>query len=296
MDSNPLYLAFDVGGTTIKYALLSTDTKLYNYNSVPTHKNYNNHILTTLKQVSLDLMKQYPIEAIGISTAGIVDTTQGEIKYANPLIPNYTGTKIKETLEDLTDLPVSVINDVQAALLGEVWQQQLPEKTFCLTLGTGIGGAFLNHDSLYIGAHDYENSIGYLNYDSKTDTYWEQRASTIALEKKLAKDFNVSVPDAFKYARAGQKKFVSIIDEWISEIAKGISSIILLFDPHTILIGGGVSKQNDYILPILSKKVDDLLPPNFLSVSFKSPSSFNNNALIGAIYPFLNKAKEANKS
>lgn len=296
MDSKPLYLAFDVGGTTIKYALLSNDTKLYEYHSVPTHKNYDEHILTTLKQVSLDLMKHYPIKAIGISTAGIVDTVQGEIKYANPLIPNYTGTKIKETLEEVTGLPVSVINDVQAALLGEVWQQQLPPKTFCLTLGTGIGGAFLNHDSLYIGAHNYENSIGYLNYDSKTDTYWEQRASTITLEKKLVKDFNVSVPEAFEYARSGQNRFVTIIDEWISEIAKGVSSIILLLDPHTILIGGGVSKQNDYILPILSKKVDELLPPNFLSVSFKSPTSFNNNALIGAIYPFLNSEKEANKS
>lgn len=294
MDSKPLYLSFDVGGTTIKYALLSNDNKLYEYHSVPTNKNYDSHILTTLKQVCIDLMKCYNIHAIGVSTAGIVDTTLGEIKYANPLIPNYTGTKIKATLEEATDLPVSVINDVQAALLGEVWQQQLPPKTFCLTLGTGIGGAFLNHEDLYVGAHNYENSIGYLNYDKNTDTYWEQRASTIALEKQLTKNFNVSVPEAFDYARSGQDVFVTIIDEWINEIAKGISSIVLLFDPHTILIGGGVSKQNDYILPILTEKVNALLPPDFLSVSFKTPSSFNNNALIGAVYPFLNPKKEAN--
>ena len=246
-----------------------------------------NNILNSLKNITANLKQDYDIKAIGISTAGIVNSMDGSIKYANHLIPGYIGTPLKEVLESEFNLPVYVVNDVQAALLGEMLQESLEDKTFCLTLGTGIGGAFFCKGSIYNGAHDYENYIGHFSYDPMTKTTWEQRCSTIALEKRLKELNGVSVPEAFAAAKTGNKVIKEMIDNWIEEIAKGIANIILLLDPSTIIIGGGVSKQNDYIFPILREKLAIYLPDSFLKVNLKTPSSCNDNALLGALYKVL---------
>ena len=63
--------------------------------------------------------EEYQPEGICISTAGMVDCEKGKITYAAPLIPNYTGTEIKKTLEDLYGIPCEVENDVNCAGLAE---------------------------------------------------------------------------------------------------------------------------------------------------------------------------------
>src|SRR5699024_5191578 len=105
---------------------------------------------------------------------------QGEIIYAGPTIQDYRGTNFKEALKSF-QLPVHVTNDVDAALLGEIWQGEAStyDNVFCMTLGTGIGGAWLK-DELMDGAHFQANAIGYLLYDEKTQTNFEMRASTSA--------------------------------------------------------------------------------------------------------------------
>ena len=99
---------------------------------------------------------------------------------------------------DLSD-HITVHNDVDAALLGELVLHKYPEShIFCLTLGTGIGGAFYTQQhGLYTGARYHANEIGYLLYRSSDGLTYEQRASTSALKaliKAYGLDANISVP------------------------------------------------------------------------------------------------------
>lgn len=94
---------------------------------------------------------------------------------------------------------ITVHNDVDAALLGELVLHKYPEShIFCLTLGTGIGGAFYTQQhGLYTGARYHANEIGYLLYRSSDGLTYEQRASTSALKaliKAYGLDANISVP------------------------------------------------------------------------------------------------------
>src|SRR5690625_3510043 len=111
-------LAIDIGGTNIKLALSDEKGKLSQFNEFPSgSKKGGNFMLKNL--IHQIKRRKYKFDRIGISTAGQVDMKKGKILFANRNIPNYTGTALKDTFEETFNTPVKVINDVNAAALGE---------------------------------------------------------------------------------------------------------------------------------------------------------------------------------
>ncbi|MGY0692423.1 ROK family protein [Virgibacillus sp. FSP13] len=284
------YLSIDIGGTYIKYAFMNDEHQLHGHQKVETKENTNNAILKQIEDIIKSATSNYTVKGIGISTAGIVDREKGEIIYAGPTIKNYKGTAFKAHLSQLFDLPIHVENDVNAALLGELWKgaASSQDHAFCITLGTGIGGAYY-HDQLVDGFHHQANSVGYLLYDKETGTNYESRASTTALNQLINNELGggISTKTVFDRAKRGDEKCMSIIETWAQEVAKGLAQIIIMTDPKCILIGGGISKQGDHLLKPIQKYITQFLPSNFLKAELKIAQLFNNAALYGAVYPFF---------
>lgn len=282
------YLVFDVGGTTIKYGLLSQDLKLHDCQRCSTEHNHNGHILAQLKRLSAAYQQNHELAGIGVSTAGIVGA-DGGIQYAGPTIADYQGTPIKAALKAQTQLPVSVVNDVDAALLGEqlAGSVQKADAVYCVALGTGIGGAYLNQGQLLNGAHATANSLGYTLFDVKTQTNYEQRASTLALEATL-KPLKISVPEAFARARQGEAAYLNVIKAWAAQVAAGLAQIMLLFDPEVLLIGGAVSQQGDFFLTLLKQQLKPILPPNLCQTQLKVATLADKAQLYGAAAGLIN--------
>ncbi len=283
------YLAVDIGGTFIKYALVDDNQKITVKDKVRTSDNRNDGILRQVESIVREKLESGEnIRGIGISTAGIVDRKKGEIIYAGPTIPNYKGTPFKEHLTENFKLPVHVENDVNAALLGEMWKGAGRDKdsVFCITLGTGIGGAYYN-GGLNSGAHNQANAVGYLLKDSSGLNY-EQRAATSALKEKLRRVHGADMETEvlFEYARRGEEPSLSIVNDWAREVAEGLAQIIILFDPAYLIIGGGISQQGDFLLDTIEKHIESFLPPDFLKTQLKIAELFNDASLYGALYPF----------
>ncbi|PAV30823.1 hypothetical protein CIL05_03630 [Virgibacillus profundi] len=287
------YLSIDIGGTYIKYALIDERHRLYHHQKTKTPENIDQAILKQIDTIVEAVADKHNIDGIGISTAGIVDREKGEIIYAGPTIKDYKDTAFKRELTEKYKLPVHVENDVNAALLGEIWKgaARNQNNVFCITLGTGIGGAYYDHQ-LMDGSHHQANSVGYLLYEPETRTNYEGRASTAALNKLIAKELGeeISAIAVFERAKNGDETCSSIIQSWTKEVAKGLSQIILLTDPKCILIGGGVSAQGDYLLEQIQNQLELFLPDNFLKTELKIAELFNDAALYGAVYPFFDVA------
>ena len=284
------YLSIDIGGTFIKYALLNDQKHLHGHQKIATKENNDHDILEQVDSIISSVTKHTDIRGVGISTAGIVDREKGEIIYAGPTIKNYKGTNFKSHVSRRFQLPIHVENDVNAALIGELWQgvAQKENDVFCITLGTGIGGAYYHH-KLLDGAHHQAHSVGYLLYDPITQTNFESRASTSALNRLIEREMGkgISTKEVFDKAKLGEDHYISIIEAWSKEVAKGLAQIILMVDPTSILIGGGISRQGTYLLDHIQKQLPHFLPKGFLKTELKIAQLYNDASLYGAVYPFF---------
>lgn len=283
-------LVFDIGGTSIKHGIC-VDNQLQNVQETPT-KAYlgGRHIVETL--ISL-IKEQSGYDAIGISTAGQVNSKEGYIIYANQNIPNYTGTQIKKELEELFHVPVTVENDVNAAAMGEaIYGAGKDYNQFLmLTYGTGVGGATVTDKQVYYGSSYSASEFGAIITHSDArlagfdyfDGCYEKYASTTGLVK-LAKEYKPELDNGRKiFENLEDPMVMKILDKWVDEIMLGLATLTHIYNPPCIILGGGIMVQ-----PLIMEKIEEkksrFIMPSFAHVNLVPASLGNSAGLLGANY------------
>lgn len=287
-----MYLGIDVGGTSIKFAVIDDNYKIIHYETTKTPDNVTVKVTDEMYRVATNIKEKFNFSAIGISTAGVVDTKNMIIVSSSPNIKDYTGTDFKKELGDRLKVDVYADNDVNCALLGEQWLGAAKglDEVFCMALGTGIGGSYYL-DKLPFGSNFSVGEIGQSMYDPKTNTIFEQRASTIALDKKIKIEMyeGISVIEFFELCKREDSTALKVLDEWIYELTSGIVTLLLILDPKYLIIGGAISQQGDYLLNKIEEKVRELHPIKINQTKFLMAELGNDAALYGAISPFIKK-------
>ena len=153
------YIGIDIGGTTIKYGLLTAGGTFLHKGSIPTEvvekgvpqfleklveiiKGYQrgrDEAVQELKKAPTDLEVigwAEPIKGVGLATAGIVNPETGKILFEPRSFPGYEGTQLKKLIEERCLFPCAVENDVNAAALGEFWlgAGRGAKSLFCITV------------------------------------------------------------------------------------------------------------------------------------------------------------------
>lgn len=291
------YISIDIGGTAIKYGIVNQWAELVAVYETPTEaEKGSEHLIDKIKALINKLLKDYDdISGIGIATAGMVNTDEGSIVYANENLPGYTGTKLKQIIEDDFSIRTIVNNDVNAAALAEQWigAGRNADTFFCMTIGTGIGGAIIIDRKLYKGINFRAAEIGYLLKSKEDNLYYEKRAATSALvndaENKLRLT-GLNGKQIFEKARMGDTRYLEIVDDWVGEICKGIAEVVCVLDPGLIIIGGGVSLQKDFLLNKIKRELPQYLPAGFKEgTEIKLAECGNNAGIIGAVCEFVKR-------
>lgn len=297
------YICIDIGGTSIKYGVLSEKGEIFIDGTVSTKvTEKENFILSDVKKLVrniLDEYENYEIKGICISTAGVVNPEKGEIAYAGPTIPKYTGTKIKEELEKEFSISCEVENDVNCAGLGEYWRGagKGSKSMVCLTIGTGIGGSVILDGKLLNGIGYTAGEIGYMDVNGSyiqniaSSKYLVEKVQKEKVEKEGITDAITGV-DIFELAKKGDEICIAGINEIISNLAVGVRNIIYLLNPEVIVIGGGITAQKEYLEEKIRKEVNDgMISDMFRKTRIELAQQGNQAGLLGALYNFLNKNK-----
>jgi len=292
------YIALDVGGTEIKYAVLDESAEIIFHDREKTPQGSANlRIPAQASGIIARLLKDYDgVRGVGISTAGVVDPESGEIVFAGGTIPEYKGANLKAMVRETYGLPACVANDVNAAASGERWKGAARDcgTFFCITLGTGIGGSYYCDGKPVLGRHYRAGELGHSLYDPQSGTTYEQRASMSALMRRAELEgFNGDGRELFREARNGNMACVEWIDSWTNEIARGLAQVIFVADPDLIVIGGGVSEQGEFLRSKIERRLRDHLPAGFADTPIRMAELGNRAALYGAVLPYFSKEMES---
>ncbi|MEW9925438.1 ROK family protein [Clostridium butyricum] len=292
------YVSIDIGGTSIKHGILDKNIKFITSGEIATEaQKGGKNILEKVINIVSEYKKEYTLSGICISTAGMVDCEKGEIIHASDLIPNYTGTQIKKTLEDIFSIPCEVENDVNCAGLAEYFSGSAKGTSIslCLTIGTGIGGSIIINDRIFHGFSGSACEVGYMNmFKSK----FEDLGATSILVKKVSKLKNCSENHIdgkliFEMAKNNDEDCIKAIDEMVDILGMGIANICYVINPEVVVLGGGIMAQKDYLYDKIRLSLDKYLIP---TISSKTKLEFAKNqnkaGMLGAYYNFISIHKD----
>ena len=281
------YILFDIGGTNIKMA--TYEENLSDVKEYPTDAKMGADKLV-LKIIDL-LDKESDFKAIGISTAGQVNTKEGYIIYANENMPGYTGTRWKDILKTKYNVPVFVENDVNAAALGEGYVGIAKGKNdyLCLTYGTGVGGAIVINGEVYHGTSGSAGEFGALLLNitehEKGNAFsggYEKIGSTSALVKKAMEYKKELNSGRIIFNNLKDSKVLDIVKSWAYDVSLGLTSLIHIFNPSMVVLGGGIMEQ-DLVFKEVLKNVENEIMPSFKSVKIEKAMLGNKAGLYGVL-------------
>ncbi|WP_138418158.1 ROK family protein [Aquibacillus sediminis] len=295
------YLAFDIGGTFIKYGIVQENAVMTDNSKVKTPKS-----MDQLLKVISDISEQYPdVEGIAVSSPGAV-SDHGVI-YGSSAIPFIHGPNMKELIAEYTGKTVHLENDANCAGYAEVWNGAAKGKhdVLVMVIGTGIGGAVIKDGEIHKGANLHGGEFGYMllssDFNGDDDT-WSRVASTQALVRNVAKQKQVNEETLngekiFELAEQGDQICINALDRFYHLLAVGIYNLQYMYDPEIILIGGGISARED-LIEKMNEKLDQItskIPLAKIKPSIDTCKFRQNANLLGAVYGLM-KEKDSVKN
>lgn len=309
--SNKKYIGIDIGGTAVKIGLVTEDGTIGQEQTFSVNfDGYETPILETVIKSSQKFLGDLEISTeeiagIGVSATGSVDTKNGVIAGSAGHIKNWEGSRIREEMEAQFQTPVYVLNDANAAALGEMWLGAAKGKqdVIVMTVGTGIGGGVIVNSKVLLGASGFGGEIGHSTIMCEGETCscgnqgcLEHYGSTTALVRQVkkaveagefpelqAKEINGKV--IFELAKNGNQKMLALLDRWMDYLSAGLVGLVHIFNPELILIGGGVSAQKKLFIEPLQEKVCKKVMPSFAkNLTLKAAELKNDAGLVGAVY------------
>ncbi|MBQ9370283.1 MAG: ROK family protein [Clostridia bacterium] len=282
-----IYAGVDVGGMSIKCCLATKEGEILVKDSFKTKEGITcvemaEQISSFLKELAARIGVSFDeVASIGIGTPGTVDGKKGVIVYSNNI--KLERAPIVADMKKFVSCPVFVENDANAAALGEVLfgAAKGAENALLITLGTGVGTGIIANGKMITGKGGAGAEGGHMRLKLGGEPCscgnkgcYEAYASATALLRQtarvaarrpdslLAKMWQEKGPSGivpFDAAKAGDKAGVKVIRDYVNYVAQGLASLVNVFRPDVVLIGGGISNQGDYFIKKVSRRMNALL-------------------------------------
>ena len=314
MPGSEIYVGFDLGGSFLKASSFGLDGELQERCSMGTKlclraKDY----LDLFKDTAKSLSSNKHLKGIGVAVAGVLDSDAGKI-VDSPNLPALCGVPLLGMLEDaFSPVPLQMMNDANAAALGEFFTGagEGYENMFILTLGTGVGGCFILNGEIWSGASGMAGEIGHMVIEKNgkpctcgSRGCLEAYFSSWALERD-AKDHAEQHPDSAigaleiispitlsELAGSGDHEAKTIWENCGYALGVGIANIMNLLNPESIVLAGGLLNAKEHFLPATQmawEKNSFKQARNSSKVLFGKLSEWAGAR--GAIQPFLQEMK-----
>lgn len=310
-----LCFGIDIGGTSVKLGLFTTEGELLDNWEIPTRKEDKGSFI--LKDVAVSLkqkieekaLKQEDIIGIGIGVPGPV-TEDGTVLQCVNL--GWGILNVAKEMKSLTGFETKVGNDANVAALGEMWQGggKGYKDLIMVTLGTGVGGGVILDGKILTGSNGAAGEIGHItvSYDEPESCNCtkhgclEQFASATGIVKETKRMLEkseepsvlrdvpaLSAKAIFDAAKEGDILALRSVDQLGRYLGIALSHVAAVVDPQAFVIGGGVSKAGDMLTEVIRKHYEQNVMMALKGKEFKLALLGNDAGIYGSAKLILEK-------
>lgn len=282
--SSRVIVGIDLGGTSVKTAMVSWDKQVLAKDSRPTNaKGGPDAVMDAIESSVRDLLAQSDLTpeqvmAVGIGAPGPMDWRTGVV-YSPPNLPGWSNVPLADIMRERLGVPCYVENDANVACYGEYWlgAGQGTQNMALLTLGTGVGGGVVVFNMLLRGEDGTAAELGHLKvqrdgrlcgcgsrgcleqYGSVTGMVLTAKEGLSAGRKSVLTEHcggdleqltGKLISDA---ALAGDEFARWVIEDTATWLGLGIASIINYQNPEKVVLCGGMIAAGDMLLDPIRK-------------------------------------------
>ncbi|MGG5371879.1 ROK family protein [Enterococcus sp. AZ196] len=301
-------IGIDVGGTFIKFALMDTAGAIEKDWMIPTDiaekgKHISKDICTSIR-ASIDQNELAEVLGIGIGVPGPISPDGNTVVRAVNL--DWEQVPLKEIIEAELAIGVCLLNDANAAALGEMWQGAAQGKSNLLfvTLGTGVGGGIVLKGEVLNGCHSAGGEIGHIPVRSEEnrlcgcggrnclETFASANGLVMSMREKLKKAgepwHEMTSKDVFEAVAKNDPYAQAVLEDFMDILGQSLAGIMNTIDVEEVIIGGGLSEAGDALLDPLKEKMDAYVFPQIRNhFSVKKALLGNKAGIYGAAYAYL---------
>lgn len=261
------FAGIDLGGTNLKAVAVATDGTVLHRVSQPIRSDEAGEIVDFAEQARACLgdftrMLGSAAATVGVCAPGLAASDSRSIAHLPGRLSGLVGLDWTTRLGRSETVPV--LNDAHAALLGEAWLGAARglRHVVMVTLGTGVGGAVISDGRLLRGAIGRAGHLGHLCLEPEGPSSITGMPGAIEM---LIGDCTIVERSRGKYAttaalveafRGGDADATRVWLRSIRALACAIASYINLFDPETVLVGGGIAQAGDALFTPLARELD----------------------------------------
>ena len=291
-------IGIDIGGSHVAVGVVNDDgVILEQYEKDYTQKEKEN-LMPVVEGFIVDIVNslkgKYEIKSLGLAVPGTI-ANGIVLKLVNLGVKNYD---ICRSLEERIGLPVSARNDAKCAAIAEYkyGKNYDKDKVLFLSLGTGIGGAFIYNGDLVTGSvyegYEFGHMVlkpGGITCNCGKKGCFEKYGSILCFKRKcierLGLSFEISGPNLRNAIEENIDNLQDIIESYTDDLALGLSNLINVFEPDVTIIGGGFAKYDYILLELLKKKIvnNNLLFNDRDEIKIDVASLGNDAGIIGAV-------------
>ena len=269
------HIGVDLGGTNIVAARIG-DQGIENKIKLNT-LSQKQDVLNQLNRIITNLMTD-EVEFIGLGVPGLVDVNTGYIHELGT-IPSFSKVPLGKILKKKFGVSVKINNDANCFVLGEkkFGEGVNYDSIIGITLGTGIGVGIIVNGKLWAGCSGAAGEISDIPYLDHNLDYYCGKKFFVERNGSTGKDF-------FEMAEKGDKKALTIFEDYGIHLGRILSIIISIFNPSLIVLGGSISNAYKYLESTMNRTLKENVNPQLLkNVQIKKSKLFN-STIIGAAY------------
>lgn len=249
------YLALDIGGTFVKYAIMDRDSQFLSQGKVEAHTGSEEEMLATLVDVHEVVGDDY--EGVAISMPGRIDTEHG-IAHTGGAFTWLSEYPAAQRYGEVFGKPCTIANDGKCAALAESWTGALADvdSGAVIVLGTGIGGGIVLNGQVWMGCSGGAGELSWLVCDypllSDVDAahissaMWTGHISALSLSSAFAQAKGLERADGvmlFDAYDKGDEDAAAVLDDYARWAAAGVINLQSVLDLPRYAIGGGISAR-----------------------------------------------------